>query len=329
MNSNRLPRLTYFEPKTIDEARELKKEFGKDAAILAGGTDILPLLKRRNLDSRYVINIKSIPELGEISSAENGGLKIGASITLRDITDSLLVSESYPLLVKAASAVAYNQIRNMATLVGNLCVDNKCPYFNQFKFWWQSRPDCFRRDGNRCYVVKGGKQCVALSVGDTVPALIALEAEILIAGPDGQRKLPIEKFYTGDGQKPNCLDEQELVTAVQFQPSSADWRDGYLKKSVRGSVDFSIASLAIRLKTNGKRMEDIRIALNGVTSKPIRAKMAESYLLAKSVNDKTVAEAVKLALKESTPLSSITVPVSVRKSMIGAMFEDLFEEIIQ
>jgi len=323
MNSYRLPKLTYFQPKTIEEAIDAKKEFGKDAVILAGGTDVLPLLKRRNISARTVINLKTIPELSKISSDDNGKIKIGATATLRDIMDSELVLSSFPLLAEAASSVAYNQIRNMATLIGNLCVDNKCTYYNQSKFWWQTRADCFKRGGNQCYAVKGGEQCFALAVGDTVPALIALDAELSIIGPSGGRRIPVAKFYTGNGRKPYQLDDDELVCAIELSDSSDGWRNGFLKKSVRGAVDFALAAMAIRLKPNGRKIEDIRIVLNGVSVKPIQAKMARSYLIGKDINNDTIDAAVKLILKESVPLSSIGTTVAVRRKMIAAMFEDL------
>ena len=328
MNTNRLPKLTCFEPKTIQEAVEAKKEFGKDAIIMAGGTDVLPLLKRRNIGARTVINLKTIPELSHIESNDNGKIKIGPTVTLRDIIDSELIVGAFPLLVEAAASVAYNQIRNMATLIGNLCVDNKCTYYNQSKFWWQTRADCFKRGGNQCYAVKGGEQCFALAVGDTVPALIALDAELSIIGTNGVRQIPVANFYTGDGRKPYQLDDDELVSAIELSASSDGWVNGFLKKSVRGTVDFALAAMAMRLRPKGRKIEDIRIVLNGVSVKPIQAKMAQRYLAGKDVNNDTIDAAVKLILKESVPLSSIGTPVAVRRKMIAAMFEDLLFRLI-
>lgn len=323
MNSTRLPKLTYFEPKTIEEVIEIKKEFGKDAVILAGGTDILPLLKRRNIGARTVINLKTISELSHIELKDNGKIKIGATVTLRDIMDSKLIVDSFPLLVEAAASVAYNQIRNMATLIGNLCVDNKCTYFNQSKFWWQSRADCFKRGGNQCYTVKGGKQCFALAVGDTVSALIALDAELSVIGPNGVRRITVAEFYTGNGRRPYQLADDEFVCDIELNASPDGWRDGFLKKSVRGAVDFALAAMAMRLRPNGRKIEDIRIVLNAVSLKPVQAKMTQSYLIGKDINNETIDAAVKLILKESAPLSSIGTTVAVRRKMIAAIFEDL------
>lgn len=328
MNNMRLPRLTYLEPKTIDELVEIKEEFAAKCAILAGGTDLIPMLKRRSISTRHLVNIKRIPELTEISYEKDSGLRIGAAVTLRKVMDHQVVLGSYSILVKAAMSVGTNQLRNMGTLGGNICLDSKCTYYNQSEFWWKSRPDCFKHGGNACYVVKGGKRCFGLSAADTVSALIALDAELIIVGPEGQRRTAVEKFYTGDGRRPHHLDGGEVVTAVLIPPPDEGWREGFMKKSHRGSIDFSIATLSIRLKNNGKGLEDARIALNGVFSNPIRAEEAERHLIRKGVNRETVREALRLILKASTPLSLIDASAFVRRKMIEAMFTDLIETMM-
>jgi 4-hydroxybenzoyl-CoA reductase subunit beta len=326
MNNMRLPTLTYSEPKTIKELMELKGELKENCAILAGGTDIIPMLKRRNLPIRHLINIKRIPELTDISYDKEKRLRIGTAVTLREIVNHPLICNTYPLLAKAALAVGFNHLRNMGTLGGNICLDTKCAHYNQSAFWWKSRSDCFKRGGNTCYVVKGEKKCFALSAADTVSALIALDAEIVIVGPEQQRRAPAEKFYTGDGRRPHRLDGNEVVTAVLIPPPAKGWKEGFLKKSHRG-WDFSIATLSIRLRNNSEGLEDVRIALNGVSSKPIRAKEVERYLMGKAVNHETMREAVHLLLKQTTPLSLIGVSAFVRRKMIEAMFVDLIEMI--
>ena len=162
MNNMRLPKFTYHEPTNLAELLSIKQELKQDCALLAGGTDLIPMLKRRNRIAPHVLNIKSIPELSQISFSKEKGLHIGCAVTLRDIIEHPVVTEKYPLLAQAAGAVGFNQLRNMATLGGNVCLDNKCSYFNQSVFWWKSRPDCFKRGGDRCYVVKGGKECFSL-----------------------------------------------------------------------------------------------------------------------------------------------------------------------
>ncbi len=323
----RLPRLEYEEPNTLQRLLDIKKEAGDKCLILAGGTDVIPLLKRRNYAQRRLVNIKEIPELRELSHSEIKGLRIGAAVTLREIVYDPVVSTVFPLLAKAAASVGYNQLRNMGTLGGNICLDAKCAYFNQSAFWWKSRPDCFKRGGDACYAVKGGKECYALSSADTVSALIALDAGLIIRNKDQERHILVEEFYSGDGKRPHQLEEDEVVTAVVISPPSKGWRDGFLKKSPRGSVDFAIATLSLRLKGNGGPVEDARIALNSVSSKPVRAVKAEACLKGKDLDDETVADALRLVLKEASPLSLIGASAFVRRKTIQAMFVDLIGQL--
>ena len=327
MNSMRLPKFSYHEPTNLGELLTIKQELKENCALLAGGTDLIPMLKRRNRIAPHVLNIKSIPELSQISFSKEKGLHIGCAVTLRDIIEHRVVTEKYPLLGQAAGAVGFNQVRNMATLGGNVCLDNKCSYFNQSSFWWKSRPDCFKRGGDRCYVVKGGKECFSLSAADTVSALMVLGAELLLQGPENQRRVFVADFYTGDGRKPHVLREDELVSAVLIPPDGRAWKDGFLKKSARGSVDFSIASLSVRLKMNGPIVEDARIALNGVSTKPVRPAEVENALKGKRIDEATVKQAAETALKEIKPLSLIGCSAFLRRNVIRAMFEDLMASI--
>ena len=322
-----MPRLDYQEPRTTGELLELLEVFGEECTILAGGTDVVPMCKRRNTSAGHLVNIKKIPQLREISYDEENGLSIGPAVTLREIINDSVVSIRYPLLAKAARSVGFNQLRNMGTLGGNICLDNKCTYFNQPAFWWKSRRNCFKRGGDTCYVVKAGKGCHALSAADTVPALISLGAELIIQKRGQERRTPVEAFYTGDGGKPHLLDGNEVVTAILIPPSGRGWREGFMKKSPRGYVDFAIASLSIRLRMNGNGIDDARIALNSVSSKPIRAKKTERYLNGKTISRATVREAVRLLLKESTPLSMVGASALVRGNTIEAIFVDLIDII--
>jgi 4-hydroxybenzoyl-CoA reductase subunit beta len=323
MNNMRLPKFSYHEPASLQELLSIKQELKEDCALLAGGTDLLPMLKRRNKAAPHLLNIKRIPELKGISYSEEKGLQIGCAVTLREMIDHPVVSRKYGILAQAAGAVGFNQLRNMATLGGNVCLDNKCSYFNQSAFWWKSRPDCFKRGGDRCYVVKGGKECFSLSAADTVSALMVLDAHLLIRGPENERRVPIKDFYTGNGQKPHDLRDEEIVSAILIPPDHGGWKLGFLKKSVRGSVDFAIASLSVGLKMNRLLVEDARIALNGVSTKPVRAVEAENYLKGKKIEDETVNQAAETALKEIKPLSLIGASAFLRRNVIRAMFEDL------
>ena len=328
MNNMRLPKLTYWEPKTLDELIGMKAAHREKACLLAGGTDLIPMLKRRNIPVRELINIKKIPELNELSYEEHKGLRIGAAVTLRTLIDSPVISSHYPMLAKACRVVAFNQLRSMGTVGGNICLDTKCSYYNQSDFWWKSRPNCYKRGGDTCYVVRGGKQCFALSASDTVPALTTLEADLLIVGSGGTRHLPLQNFYTGDSKDPLHLKKDELVSTILIPPPGKEWHDGFSKKSQRGAIDFPIATLSLRFR-GGKNgpVQAARIALNGVSVRPIRAVETETYLTGKEITETTKAEALHRLLKEASPVSTIGCTVLLRRRMIEVMFMDLIDSL--
>ncbi|MDP2645472.1 MAG: FAD binding domain-containing protein [Desulfobacterales bacterium] len=327
MNNMRLPKLIVSEPATVQALLEIKMRQREHCAILAGGTDVIPLLKRRNISVGHLINVKRIPEFSHLEWDEETGLRIGPAVTLRTLMDHPLVSGPYPLLAQAARSVAFNQLRNMATLGGNICLDNKCTYYNQSDFWWKSRPGCFKRGGDVCYVVKGAKGCFALSAADTAGALIALGAELTVRSAGQERRVPVEDFYTGDGRRPLRLQADEVLTDILIPPPLPGWRAGFLKKSPGGSGDFAIGTLSLCLKMNGAAAADARIALNGVSTKPIRARKTESWLAGKELTDQTIKEAVRLMLKEAAPLSLIGASAFVRRRLISVMFTDLIETL--
>ena len=329
MNDFRLPQLEHHAPEALGELLAMKAELGADSVILAGGTDLVPLLKRRNIRPRKIIALSSVKELREISRTADNGLRIGAGVTLRQIQDDPAVKRSYPALARAASSVAFNQIRNMGTLVGNACLDNKCGFFNQSAFWWKSREDCIKRGGTRCYAVRSGRQCHALSAADTVSALVALGAELEIRCSGSSRQIPIRDFYTGDGARPQDLACDEVVIAVILPQPDPCWVQGYAKKSARGSVDFAIASLCILLKTREGCVEDARIGVNGVSSRPIRAIRTEEFLVGREVDTAAVQEASRILVSEVKPISPIGATPLLRRRILEALFVDLMEEILR
>ena len=319
----RLPPFVYHQPGNLEELLRIRQELGEGCAVLAGGTDLIPMLKRRNTSAGHLVSVKRVSGFSAIACEEKGGTRIGPAVTLREIADHPGIRQSYPLLARAAESVGFNQLRNMATLVGNICLDSKCTFFNQSAFWWKARPDCFKRGGETCHVVKGGRGCYALSAADTVSALMALDAELVVQGGGPERRVSLETFYTGDGTRPHSLAAGEVVTGVLIPPSSRAWREGFLKESFRGSVDFPIASLSLRLKMADDGVEDIRIALNGVSTRPVRARGAEASLKGRQVNEETIHDALERIVREASPISLIGTTASYRKAVIRAMFLDL------
>ena len=239
-----LPIFDYHRPRTLDEALALLASLGPKAQILAGGTDLLPNMKQGLFEPEHVVSIARLEELRGIS-LDSGALLIGAGMKLAEIADSLLAQRLAPALAEAAGAVGGPHHRTMGTLGGNICLDTRCRYYNQTYFWRKALGYCLKKDGTVCHVVKGGAKCVAAASNDSAPALIALDAEIRILGPGGERRVPARDFYTADGIKNTVLEPGEIVVRVAV-PIVAGRRSAFEKLRKRGAIDFPLLSVAAR-----------------------------------------------------------------------------------
>ena len=315
----RLPRFEYFEPETIKEACSLLLQEG--TKLIAGGTDLLAVMKQKVVTPRALVNIKRIPSLDYIDYKEGEGLKIGALTTLHTIATSPIIRERFGLLSHAAASVGTSQISSIATLGGNVCLDSRCFYYNQSHLWKQTIAACHKIGGSVCHVVKGGDHCVSLFVADTVPALIALSAEVSVAGTDGEKKIALEKFYTGKGENVNVLQPGQVVTEIRVPDLPPHTGGVYLKYSLREATDFAVVGVAtvISLEAGDGVCSDAKIAFGSVASSPVRAVEAEKVIKGKQLNDKLIEDAEQASLKEVHPITHMGIPASYKRKIIGAL----------
>src|SRR5947209_6971388 len=194
-----LPQFKLLRPRTVQEATGYLARYGGAIQILAGGTDLLPSMRQRLFAPEYLMDISGIEELKKIRVLAGAGAEIGALTTLSAIEDSGSIARDYPVLHEAAKTVASPILRNMGTLGGNICLDTRCVWYNQSLTWRKSCGFCIKKDGDLCHVAPGGTKCWAAFSADTPPALLCLNAEIEIAGPNGVRRLPLRDLYTGEG----------------------------------------------------------------------------------------------------------------------------------
>jgi len=317
----RLSRFEYLEPKNIKEARSVLSEKGKEAMLIAGGTDILVKMKQRVVAPRYLVNLKRIDRMRGIEFDERKGLTIGALATLEEVEESSSVKERFPALCQAAGRVAAPQLRNTGTLVGNVCIDSMCWYYNQSRQWRKARPPCFKAGGDRCYVAKGGKECVALFQADTPPALIALGAKVNVVGPDKERLVDIEDIYSQKGQKANTLGPDEFISELQIPTHPGNSGGGYLKESTRGAIDFPVVGVACQLSREDGKCKDVRIALTAVASGPVRAREAEEVLKGKTITDDLIGKAAEAAQGSIRPMPHMGVSVWYKRRLIKVMVQ--------
>jgi len=288
--------------RSVDEAIQLLAKYEGKAKLNAGGTDLLGVLKDRILPEypEAIINVKMIPCLNIIE--ENGeGISIGALTTLADTITSPLIEKACPLLKEAARTVASPQIRNIATIGGNLCQDTRCWYY-RYPNEIGGMINCFRKGGKACpaasgenqyHAVMGAKKCFAVCPSDTAMALTALGATLDIAGAKGTRTLPVEEFYTPLG---NVLTSGEMITVVHIPKPSPAVRQTFLKFTLRKPIDFAIVSVASAMAIDKGICTDARIVLGAVAPIPVRALQAEEFLKGKELSEETAAEAASIAL---------------------------------
>jgi len=315
----RLPEFSYLEPRSLQEACGLLVDSG--SLPLSGGTDLLVNMKYKLLQPPRVVDIKGIADLALIQELPGGGIVLGALTTLKEIERSALVKERFPLLAAAARSVGIPQIRNKATLGGNICLDTRCWYYNVPTFSRKPREVCSKLGGPVCHVVPGEKQgrCYALFSADTVPVLMALEAKVTIASAEDSRVIPLRELYSGDGVNPLTLRRGELVTEVRVPPLPAGAGGAYLKLRERGTLDFPILGIAavLTFAEDKRTCRQARIVLTGVSSSPFEATDAEAFLENTPLTAQAATEAARLVRKQLRvyPLNGIS--ARYKRSMIA------------
>jgi len=193
----RLPWFEYRAPRSVDEVTRILAGEGPNAMLVAGGTDLLPNMKRRHQSPSTLVALRGVEDLKEV--VNGAGLRLGAGLTLARLVALPAVRRRYTGLWQAAAQVATPHLRNMGTLGGNVCLDTRCTYYNQNYEWRQAIDFCLKKDGETCWVATASKRCVAVSSTDTAPALIALGAQVVLASADGERTIPLADFYADDG----------------------------------------------------------------------------------------------------------------------------------
>ena len=320
----RLPRFEYVEPRTLKGAA--KALVGREGSVLlAGGTDLLVNMKHRVIEPKWVVNLKAIPKLAYIVEAK-GGLRIGALTTLHDLASSSMIQERYPVLSQAAREVGAYAHQVMGTVGGNLCQANRCRYYNQSAFWRNARGICYKAGGEICHVVRKQGECHSTYCGDMAPVLIALDAKIKVVGPGMERLFPLQRLYTQDGKRPLSLKKGEIIKEVLVPPPSG--RSLYLKWRWRGSVEFPIVSLALRVdQGEGGRIEKGRIVFSGVGSGPVEASEGEKMLSGATLDDGVIEEVSKRAVKEISPMRTAIYSPAYKRKMVQILVKQALEQM--
>jgi len=307
----RLPWFDFRVPRSVAEAAKILAGEGPQAMLIAGGTDLVPNMKRRHQTPATLVSLRRIEELRKLNGA------LGAGVTLTRIVESAEVRERYRGLWQAAAQIATPHLRNMGTLGGNLCLDTRCTYYNQSLEWRKAIDYCLKKEGETCWVATASKRCVAVSSTDSAPALIALGAKVTLVSENQTRELPLAELYRNDGIDYLSRRPDEILTEVTL-PNAEGWRSTYWKLRRRGSFDFPVLGVAAALKMNGDVVEEARIALGAVASRPFLVDKASAALAGKKLTDDVIAEAAASVASRAKPMDNADLDLYWRKEVVGA-----------
>ena len=309
MNRDMMSAFELFQPTQINDALALLDRYGKKGWVYAGGKDSLDWFKDRNKKPEAVVDLNGIDELKGISETSSG-VEIGALTTLSELEQNPLLKKKYPLLTEAAGRVASPQIRNAGTLGGNVSQDTRCWYYRY------GLP-CYRAGGNTCYAdtptamnrehcLFGADRCVAITPSDTAPALVALDAKMVIRNSDGERVIPAEKFFIGpdvDIERMTVLEPGDILTTIQLPKEWAGARYYFEKVADRGTWDFALVNVALAMFTSGGRVNRVRASCGGVQCVPRRLTGVEDLLVGEVANDETAEMAGSVASRGAKTLN--------------------------
>ena len=322
---------SHFQPKTIEDAVAILQKNGAKACLIAGGTDLVGCLKDRLWlePPESVVDLKKIPGLDQIHFTD-GELRIGALATLTEISESDLIRKICPSLAEAARRTASPLLRNMGTIGGNICQENRC--------WYYRYPDklggmipCVRKGGQKCLAVPGDNRyhsifgainkCIAVNPSDTAPAIVALDARILTS----RRTIPVDEFFSAaHGKQSTSLQADEIVleiiipeTSLRLEAKDVAVKNVFKKIAFRKSIDFALVNCAACLGLNGDKVVRARICLNGVYNNPLRTIEAEEFLVGRELTEETAQEAAQLALNKAKAMPANQYKVNISQSLIA------------
>jgi 4-hydroxybenzoyl-CoA reductase subunit beta len=312
----RLPLFEFRAPRTLEEAVRILDAEGTSVMPLAGGTDLLPNMKRRQQVPRILMSLRYIEDLNHVQW-DRSTRRLGACVTLADIAGDARFRNGLAALRQAASLVATPHIRNMATLGGNLCLDTRCNYYDQNYEWRKAINFCLKKDGDTCWVAPGSPKCMAVSSTDAAPALIALGARVRLVSRSAEREILLSDLYNHDGlyyikRKPNEILAEVLLDSLD------GWKSAYWKLRRRGSFDFPVLSVAAAARISGSgSVEEARIVIGSAASLPLVAAQAAKSLVGRPLNADSIREAAVLAARIAKPLDNTDFDMSWRKKVTG------------
>jgi len=330
MSKDMMPAFDLYQPDSVDGAIDLLADAGEAGWALAGGNDSLDWFKDRVKRPQVVVDLSGLDELRGVRELADGGIEIGALTTLTAIESHPLIRERYRILADAAGRVASPQIRNVGTLGGNLCQDARCWYYRY-------GVNCYRAGGNECFAdspqgqnrehcLWGADRCVAVSPSDTAPAMVVLDARMVIRGSGGEREVAAEDFFIGpdiDIERMTVLEPGEVLTAVRIPADWAGARFYFEKVADRNTWDFALVSIAAALDLDGDTIRRARLAAGAVQCVPRRLTVVEDVITGQPRSEALAGLAGQAAVRGATPLNFNHFKIPLLENLVRRAIRDV------
>jgi len=324
----RLPVFNYIEPKGLNEALEQMKTFGKECAVLAGGTDLLVRMKQRLTTPANILSLKHLRDLSGIRR-ENEWLNIGACTPLADICASADIRNYFPALHQAISAVGAVSIQHhTGTIGGNLCQDTRCLFYNQSAFFRSGKPPCHKAGGQTCYAREDSDRCHATSQSDGAPALIALNARVSLQSTRGEREMPLMDLYSNIGDHPLTLSDDDLLTRINIPLPAPGSSSAYKRLAYRSAIDYPIVCAAASLESSDMLITGARIVVGAVGRAPLLLPQVADILVGSPLSDSEELEKaamLSMDLASAFAVNNVGSTVEYRTRMIPVMVRRALE----
>ncbi len=321
----RLPDFVLHRPASVVAAASLlAAEPG--ARLLAGGTDLMPNLRRGIEQPPTLIALDGVRDIGAITT-DSGRLAIGAGVTLAQLARDVRIACDWPVIAEAAASVAGPGHRNAASLGGNLCQDTRCVYYNQSAWWRAANEHCLKCGGETCHVAPQGRRCHAAYAGDMAPALLVLGAQVELISRGGVRRLPLAALYCDDGAAHLTLARDEVLARIHV-PAAAqpELRSGYRKARTRAAMDFPLAGVACALTLQAGTIADLRIAITGTNPNPFLLAGNDAFA-GRRVDAELLAQLGKNVQRQVSPMRSTVTPSNYRRLAAAVLAQRLVQDL--
>lgn len=309
-----LPKLEYKKAGNMAEAIAFYGSYNGQARYLAGGTDLIPLVKLRLSTPKALIDLKGIEELKAVSR-QGGSLGIGANVTLFELKNNNTVREYFPALSKSLDATSCETLQMRGTIGGNVLQDTRCLLYNKSPEWRTARGFCYKMGGEACNAVPNARACFSNYCSDNALSLIALSASVKLAGPQGERKMKLEKIFSGDGRKPFTLMPGEILKEILIPMKRS--KGEYEKLRVRDSIDYPLLGVAVSVKDGTGR-----VCVGGIGAMPL------AYTL-KKIDNSTFKDITEKVYSNARPVSNTTLPPDYRKKMVGVLVQRAIKKVLK